>query len=81
MLSDLPQPSDDTLSYCLTPQKQTAGIVTDFVECLCHQSSKPTTVRQANIRCRDQSDLYLRIMDEHLWSRVLVDRRVLKQRI
>ena len=54
--SDLPQLCDDTLSesYCLTPQKQTAAIVTDFVECSCHQSSKPTISRQANIRCRDQ---------------------------
>lgn len=79
-LSDLPQPCDDILSesYCLTPQEQTAGIVTDFVESLCHQSSKPTTARQANIRCRDQSGLYLRIMDEPLRSRVLGDHRPLK---
>lgn len=45
-LFDLGQPCDDTLSesYCpTTPQKHTIGIVTDFVEQLCHQSSKPTS--------------------------------------
>lgn len=78
--SDLPELCE---SFNLTPQKQTAGtatgIVNDFVECLCHQSSKLTTARQANIRCRDQKQyIYQRIMDEQLCSRILGDCRVLK---